>query len=90
MLPDVDEDLARDAVGGAFVAEHAVGEAVHEGGEPVVELTEGGGFPAGEALLHLAVPARRYVPFSPCGPLTPLLVSRARALSSLSPVFPRM
>lgn len=61
VFPDVGEDLAGDAVGGAFVAEDAVGEAVHEGGETVVELAEGGRLTACEPLLHLAVPAGRCV-----------------------------
>ncbi|CAM5413311.1 hypothetical protein SGRIM119S_01038 [Streptomyces griseorubiginosus] len=30
VLPDVGEDVPGDAVGGAFVAEHAVGETVHK------------------------------------------------------------
>ncbi|GAA3140783.1 hypothetical protein GCM10010521_29030 [Streptomyces rameus] len=61
VLPDVAEDLAGDGVGGPLVAEDAVGEAVHERGEPVVQLAEGGRLTAGEPLLHLAVPAGRYV-----------------------------
>ena len=76
VFPDVDEHLTGDAVGGALVAEDAVGEAVHEGGEPVVELTEGGGLPAGEPLLHLAVPARRYVLFRHAAPSPPARVPR--------------
>ncbi|GGS50941.1 hypothetical protein GCM10010206_10640 [Streptomyces cinerochromogenes] len=61
VLPDVGEDLAGDGVGGLFVGEDAVGETVHEGGEAVVQLAEGGRLTAREPLLHLAVPAGRYV-----------------------------
>ncbi len=76
MLPDVREDVLGDGVGRAFVTEDAVGEAVDEGREAVVELTEGGRLPAGEPLLHRAVPAGRYVS-SAHAALHPLFVPRA-------------
>ncbi|CAM5479918.1 hypothetical protein SGLAM104S_07735 [Streptomyces glaucescens] len=56
-FPDVGEDLAGDPVGRASVAEDAVGEAVDEGGETVVQLAEGGRLASDEPLLHRAVPA---------------------------------
>lgn len=76
MLPDVREDVTGDGVGRVFVPEDAVGEAVHQGRETVVELAEGGRLPAGEPLLHLAVPAGRYVLLLHAAP-HPLFVPRA-------------
>ncbi|GHH90731.1 hypothetical protein GCM10017779_11880 [Streptomyces capillispiralis] len=61
-----------------FVADDTVGEAVHEGGEAVVELTEGRRLPTGEPLLHLAVPPGRYVPVCHAAP-HPLFLPTSRA-----------
>lgn len=57
VLPHVAEDLAGHQVGGGLVVQHPVGLAVHERGEPVVELAESRRLTACQPLLHLAVPA---------------------------------
>ena len=78
VLPDEGEDLAGDAVGGVLVVEDAVGEAVHEGGEAVVQLAERGGLAAGQPLLHPPVPPRMCV----VSHRTPIPVRRRRVHTS--------
>jgi hypothetical protein len=82
MLPDVREDVAGEAVGGPLVVEHAVRQAVHQRGEPVVQLAQGGGLAAREPLLHLAVPAQWCVPLRHAVPPPP---PRSQPAATLSP-----